>query len=159
MALEIVFQNNLAPDSENLSTRFIDATGFYIAAPFLSSEYQIDVYLQLYLTTQTDEQVRVLSLGTIEEKAVWLNIIDTERFQTIPTELLSTGVEMALLFLSSDETFIQAAIVKPECTISDVCSSLSAIEARLTAIENALNSTPVENTAPTQSQQQFFGLQ
>ena len=82
--------------------------------------------------------MRVIPLGQIEEQAILLNVTDTERVQTIPSEFVDTGLEMALLFLSSDETFIQAAIIKPNCTVGDICNSLNLINDRLTAIENAL---------------------
>ncbi len=150
MAVQIVFQNNLVAASENLSTRFVDATAFYIAAPFLSVEYQIDVFLQVYFPAITGEQVRNIPLGQISKQAILLNVIDTEQVQTIPSEYLNTGLEMALLFLSSDNTFIQAAIIKPDCSLREICT-------RLTAIEQALN--VVLPRSATVNQQQFFYLQ
>lgn len=161
MAVQIVFQNNLNPAVENLSSRFVGATAFYIAAPFLSVEYQIDVFLQVYFPAITGEQVRAIPLGQIEEQAILLNVTDTERVQTIPSEFVDTGLEMALLFLSSDSTFIQAAIIKPSCSLTDVCSSLDAVNARLTTIESAITNITVPATVstPTELQQQFFYLQ
>lgn len=157
MAVQIVFQNNLNPSSENLSARFIGATAFYIAAPFISVELQIDVFLQVYFPAIAGEQVRVIPLGRIEEQAVVLNIIDTETTQLIPSEFVDTDLEMALLFLASDSTFIQAAIVKPNCTLNTLCASLDLINDRLAAIETLITS-PATPLATTQ-QQQFFYLQ
>lgn len=166
MALQIVFQNNLSPGTINLSSRFTDATGFYISAPFIANQYQIDVYLQIYFPTETVEQVRVISLGLIEETAILLNQINTERVSAIPIEYLNTGYEMALAFVSSDETFIQAAIIKPECTLSTVCNSLDSLKITLSNIQQQLdriesktgntNPTPAELSSNSATQQLLF---
>lgn len=145
MAVQIVFQNNLNSAVENLSSRFTGATAFYIAAPFINAQLQIDVFLQVYFPGITGEQVRVIPLGQIEEQAIVLNLIDTETCQIIPSEFVDTDLEMALLFLASDSTFIQASIVKPNYTLSDISNSLDLINARLTTISdtqiNQLNLT------------------
>ena len=145
MVLQVVFQGNLTPSSENLSARFRNATAFYISAPLINAELQIDVFLQVYFPALIGEQVRVIPLGRIEEQAVVLNIIDSETVQVIPNEFVDTNLEMALLFLASDETFIQATIVKPNYTLNDISDSLEEINAKLTTIEdtqiNQLNLT------------------
>ena len=159
MAIQTVFSNNLDPASPNLSERFIGATAFYIAAPLINAELEIDCYLQVYFPAAIGEQIRNIPLGKISEQSILLNISDTETASVIPQEFLDTGLEMALLFLASSSTFIQAAIIKPNCTVSDVCNSLELVNQRLTAIENALSTVPNNTNTATTQQQQFFGLQ
>lgn len=132
MAVQTVFSSNLNPAVENLTTRFTNATGFYILAPLLNAELEIDVFLQVYFPTTLGEQVRNLPLGKIEEQAVLLNITDTQSLVTIPSEYLNTGLEMALLFLASSSTFLQVNVLSPECTL---CS----LDSKLTTISESLN--------------------
>ncbi len=112
MAVQLVFQRNLDPTSPNLTSRFTDVVGSYIAAPLISAELEIDCYLQIYFPAVIGEQVRNIPLGRITEGSILLNRTDTETALPIPEEFIDTGLEMALLFLSSDSTFIQAAVVK-----------------------------------------------
>ena len=113
MAVQTVFSNNLDPASPNLSARFTDATAL-----------EIDCFLQIYFPAQIGEQVRVIPIGKINEQSILLNLSDTETVSVIPIEFLNTNLEMALLFLASSETFLQAAVVQPDCTIQTVCQSL-----------------------------------
>ncbi len=154
MALVTVFSNNLDPAGANLSTRFTDAVAFYIAAPLINSELEIDVFLQVYFPAVIGSQVRNIPLGKIEEQSILLNVTDTETANIIPSEFLDTGLEMALLFLASNTTFIQAAVVKKDCSLSDICQRLEAIEQALADLGN-----PVTPPVPSPAQQAFFFLQ
>lgn len=131
MAQQIVFQGNLVPDQPNLSNRFSNAVAFFISAPLISAELEIDCYLQVYIPAVTGEVVRVINLGKIVEQAVYLNLADTETLSIIPSELLDTGLEMALLFLPSDETFIQAAVITQDCS---VCEELAIMRQELAIV-------------------------
>lgn len=124
MATRIVFQNNLIPEQLNLSDRFINATAFIVSAPLITAELEIDCYLQVYIPAITGEIARVVNLGKISEQAIYLNIADTEVLSVIPSELLDTGLEMALAFVPSDSTFIQATIITKDCS---VCTELAAM--------------------------------
>lgn len=133
MARQIVFQGNLDPSRENLTVRFSDAVAFVIDAPFIDPEYEIDCFLNIYIPTETDELVRVVNLGKIEEQAILLNIADTEVASVIPYELVETGVEMALLFLSSDTTFLQVTAIVKDYSLRDVTARLERLENSLYA--------------------------
>lgn len=156
MALQTVFSNNLDPASPNLSERFVGATAFYIAAPLINAELEIDCYLQVYFPAIIGEQIRNIPLGKISEQSILLNISDTQTASVIPQEFLDTGLEMALLFLASSTTFIQAAIIKPDCTNTNICNAMEAIANRLSAIETALNVAPVSSASTPQQQQNLF---
>ncbi len=158
MALQVVFSNNLDPSGVNLSSRFSDAVGFYISAPLISAELEIDVFLQVYFPAVVGEQVRNIPLGRIEEQAVLINVTDTETANVIPSEFSDTGLEMALLFLASNTTFIQAAIFTKDCSLTQICNGLEAINLRLTQIEQTLG-IPTLGNPPTPEQQAFFFLQ
>lgn len=161
MAIQTVFSSNLDPSSPNLSSRFTDAVAFYIAAPLINVELEIDVFLQVYFPAIISEQVRNIPLGKISEQSVLLNISDTETASVIPNEFLDTGLEMALLFLASDSTFLEAAIIKKNCSIASICITLETIISRLDGIETAINNigVPVNSAIPTIQQQSFFFLQ
>ena len=71
MAVTQIYSNVVNPTEPNLSSRFTNAIAFYISAPLISSEVEIDVFLQLYLPSN---QVRNILLGKITEQAVLLNL-------------------------------------------------------------------------------------
>ena len=139
MAVQLVFQGNLDPSNPNVSSRFTDAIGFYIAAPLITAELEIDVYLQVYFPAVIGEQVRNIPLGRVIEQSILLNVIDTETALAIPKEYLNTGLDMALLFLPSSTTFIQAAVVKKNCSLCQIAKDTSDIKSRLDGIEQTLN--------------------
>lgn len=160
MVLQIVFQDNLNPSAPNLSDRFTDAVGFFISAPLIAVEYEVDCFLQVYFPAIIGEQTRVINLGKITEQSILLNLTDTETANIIPNEFLDTGLEMALLFLSSDTTFIQAAIVKKTCSLTEICSDLTQVKNALNLIANFLG-VPIAPlpVIPSSTQQAFFFLQ
>lgn len=151
MTVQAVFSDNLNPSQPNLSNRFVDATAFFINLPLDSVELSIDCFLQIYIPTNSGELARNLPLGKIEQQTFFLNLIDTESILPIPVELQSTGLEMALLFLASDNTYLEAFIVKQDY---DLPSSLSEIDNKLNLILNELNISGQNN--PTIAEQQFF---
>ncbi len=172
MALQVVFSNNLDPSGVNLSSRFSDAVGFYISAPLISAELEIDVFLQVYFPAVIGEQVRNIPLGRIEEQAVLLNVTDTETANIIPSEFSDTGLEMALLFLASNTTFIQAAIVTKDCSLTQVCEEVADLRGEVTALQDSLTQSQstldlilaalnivINPLPPSLLQQAFFFLQ
>lgn len=165
MAQRLVFSGNLDPASANLSTRFIGATAFIIEAPTLGAELEIDVFLQVYIVGFLGEVARNIPLGKIESQAIILNVSDTETATAIPIEYQNTGLEMALLFLASEATFLYATAIEPDCDLGQIYQQNKAIETRLIAlqldlqlIKNAVG-IPVLATAPTSAEQSFFFLQ
>ena len=157
MALQTVFSDNLDPASENLSIRFKDAIAFYIDAPFIDNQLEIDVFLQVYFPTATGERIRVLNIGKISEASILLNITDTESVVSIPQEYLGTGLEMALLFLSSSTTYLEAYIVTKNYTIERLQADIDEIKIQLDRIEekSGIDLLDVADIA----QQIFFLLQ
>ena len=86
MVLQTVFNSSLNPTTGSLTTRFVDATAFYINAPLLSDELELDVFLQVYFPTTTGERVRNLALGKLKDGQIKLNEVDTETVVPIPNE-------------------------------------------------------------------------
>lgn len=139
MAVQTVFSSNLDPSIENLSTRFTDATAFYIDAPLIEPELEIDVFLQVYFPTSNNERIRVLSIGKISEASVLLNVTDTESVVTIPVEYVGTGLEMALLFLASSTTYLEAYVIGKNCTVCQLKAEIEAIKNTLSDMQAQLD--------------------
>lgn len=137
MALTQVFNSTTNPTQPNLSSRFTDAIAFFIIAPDLTVEVEIDVFLQIYLPFN---QVRNIPLGKISEQTVLLNLTDTETLSVIPEELIDTDLEMSLLFLPSQAFALEAWIVTKQVT-------LLALQQQLVDIESDLNQI-IQNTQP-----------
>ena len=136
MAVQTVFSDNLDPSNFNLSDRFIDAVAFYIDAPLIDSDLEIDVFLQVYFPTATSQRIRNFPLAKISEQSILLNQTDTESVVAIPDEFLGTGLEMALLFLASSITFLEAYIVtKNYNTIQRLQDDIDQIKEQLSRIE------------------------
>lgn len=157
MASQLVFSGNLDPAAPNLSVRFNEAIGFFIQAPSLNAELEIDVFLQVYLPSILGETVRSIPLGKIEAQAILLNITDTETFNCIPYELQNTGVEMALLFLASDTTFLYAEVIKPNCNLCVIATELDGINQKIDLILSSLGIPQPVNAVSTNDN--FFVLQ
>ena len=163
MVVQTVFSDNLDSSNPNLSSRFVDGTAFYIDAPLINSELEIDVFLQVYFPAAGSERVRNLPLGKISEQSILLNITDTESVVAIPSEFVGTGLEMALLFLASSNTYLEAYVIGKNCTvcglrieIDDIKSTLASIQIQLDRIEaNSGNPVPV-GTSAEQQQRLFF---
>ena len=137
MAVLTVFSNNLSPATGSLTARFTRARGFYISAPLIASEIEIDVFLQVYFPTATGERTRKIDLGKLKDGEIKLNEVDTESLVSIPSEFVDSGLEMALLFLGSSTTFLEVYVVGAECTL---CSIDAKIEQILAVIEDAQSS-------------------
>lgn len=162
MPVQIIFNDNLDPSSPNLSDRFTDATAFFIAAPLINAEIEIDVYLQLYIPAQVGEIVRNIPFAKVKEQSILLNRTDSESMVAIPLEYQNTGLEMALLFIASSNTFLQATIIQPLCNISELCADVDDyffnVINRLNAIEQAINSPQPEPQSITSEQAQQQNL-
>ncbi len=130
MVLKIIYSNNLNPAQPNITERFVNAVGFFVNAPLLTAELEIDCFLQVYLPFISGEQARNYPLGTISEQAILLNLIDTESIIAIPSEFLDTDLEMSLLFLASDTTFLEVYVINKNYNL----------KARLDELESILNS-------------------
>lgn len=165
MAVQTVFSNNLDPAGFNLSSRFVDAIGFYIDAPLIDSELEIDVYLQVYFPTSNGERIRNLPLGKITEQSILLNVTDTESVVAIDLEFVGTGLEMALLFLASSNTYLEAYVIGKNCTVCQLKTEIAEVKATLSSIQQQLNRIEANQSIspvtanPTAQQQQFFLLQ
>lgn len=140
MALQTVFSSNLDPAAENLSSRFTDATAFYIDAPLIDSQLEIDVFLQVYFPVVGGERTRVLSIGKISEASILLNVTDTESVITIPSEYVGTGLEMALLFLASSTTYLEAYAIGKNCTLCQLKAEVETINRDLNLLETTVSS-------------------
>lgn len=167
MAVQTVFSDNLNPATGSLTSRFTNATGFYIDAPLLSSELEIDVFLQVYFATATGERLRNLALGKLKDGQITLNETDTVTVEPIPSEFLDSGLEMALYFLPSEPIFLEVYVLGKNCSLCAIDTKIEAIDNRLNDIESTLQqiltavnkpSTPVV-IAPAASEQQFFFIQ
>jgi len=141
VALQLVFSQNLDPSGINLSSRFTGAIAFLIEAPLISSELEIDVFLQIYIDGVVGKIVRNIPLAKISEQAILLNLTDTEIIQTIPAEFVNTGYEMALLFVpnSGETTFLYASVIQPDCSLCELDNRLNELSAKLDLITSASN--------------------
>lgn len=146
MALLTVFSNNLNPATGSLTSRFTNACAFYIDAPLINAELEIDVFLQVYFPTATSERVRNLALGKLKDGQIKLNETDTETVVPIPSEFVDSGLEMALFFLASDTTFLEVYVLGKDCTLCGVKSDVAAISPRLDDIESKIDQLAVANT-------------
>jgi len=127
VALQTVFSNNLDPQNGSLTARFINATAFYIDAPMLNAELEIDVFLQVYFPTETGERLRNLALGKLKDGQITLNETDTVTVEPIPNEFLDSGLEMALFFLPSEPIFLEVYVLGKDCTVCGLDVKLDAI--------------------------------
>lgn len=177
MALITVFSDNLNPSAGSLTSRFTNATAFYIDAPLLGAELEIDCFLQVYFPAGPGERVRNLRLGSLKDGVIKLNETDTETVIPIPNEFVDSDLEMALFFLSSDTTFLEVYVLGAECGLkNDVLAlgdRLDALEAKIDNLvtqnsDNASNLTTILNLILTAvgvpvpipaASQQFFFLQ
>ena len=128
MAVQLVFNGILNPATVNLSVKFTDAIAFYIEAPILDGDVEIDVFLQLYLP---NNKVRNIPLGKLEEQAILLNQTDTETASFIPYEYQDTTLEMALLFLPSEAFTLQAFVITKEVTLLGIQDQLAVISQQI----------------------------
>ena len=156
MAVQTVFSDNLDPGNFNLSERFTDGVAFYIDAPLIDSELEIDVYLQVYFPTAQSQRVRNLPLGKITEQSILLNQTDTESVVAIPEEFLGTGLDMALLFLASSTTFLEVYVITKNFTVERLQNDIDQIKEQLNRIQADVESN---NTVGTLIEQIFFLLQ
>ena len=132
MVVKSIYSNNLNPAQPNITERFTNAVGFFINAPLLDAELEIDCFLQVYLPFTAGEQVRNYPLGKITEQAILLNLTDTESLVSIPEEFLDTDLEMSLLFLASDTTFLEVYVIEKKYNLAD---DLTLIKDQLSTIQ------------------------
>ena len=131
MAILTVLSETLNPSTGNLSSRFKAAVGFYIDAPLVSNEIEIDVFLQVYFPRVVGEKVRNLPLGKLSEGQLLLNQADTESLVTIPSEYIGSDLEMALFFLPSDTTRLEVFVIGANCTLCGIKTQLQRFEERV----------------------------
>ncbi len=148
MAIQLLYSDNLDPDSGSLTARFSGATGFYIDAPTLGAELEIDVFLQVYLVDGEGETPRNLALGKLKDGEIKLNETDTETVTPIPDEFLDTGMEMALFFLPSEVVALDVWLVVPDCNLCTIDTGLSALS---TTINNRFDDIEAQLTAHSNS--------
>lgn len=154
MVLQQIYSNNLNPAIPNLTQRFTDIIGFFIDAPLITNDLEIDCFLQIYFNLGGREVARNLPLGKIEEQAILLNKTDTETIFSIPQEFVNSNHEMALLFLSSDNTFLEVYAVRKSINLAD---ELTLINNKLDLILNNLDFVTLPTLpTPITSEQGFF---
>lgn len=144
MALTQVFNGSTIPTQPNLSSRFKDAIAFFIVAPDLSVEVEIDVFLQIYLPFN---QVRNIPLGKITEQAVLLNLTDTESVSVIPEQFQDTDFEMSLLFLPSQAFTLEAWVITKQVTLSALQQQLVEIAQNLELVSQNSEPSFLDNNA------------
>ena len=131
MAVLSVFNNILDPSRGNLSRRFTKATGFWIDAPTVNEELEIDVFLQVYFSRIDGEKVRNLPLGRLVEGNILINQTDTETLKAIPYEYVDSDLEMSLFFLSSEAVYLDVYVIGSDCTLCDIDNRISQLEAKV----------------------------
>jgi hypothetical protein len=138
VAILTVFSGNLSPINGSLSARFTKAKGFFLDAPLTNFELEIDVFLQVYLPTNSGETTRNLPLSVF-------NPHDTETLITIPAEYVDSDLEMALLFLASSTITLEAHVVGAACTLCSIDTKLDQITQLITDmslfLQDSVNAT------------------
>lgn len=147
MALLTVFSNNLDPENGSLTARFTNATAFYIDAPLIGAELEIDVFLQVYFPTATGERLRNLALGKLKDGQIKLNEADTETVVPIPNEFLDSGLEMAIYFTPSDTTFLEVYVLGQECTLCGIKSQVTQLDDKITALSSKVDDLATVNSS------------
>lgn len=147
MALQVVFSDNLDPENGSLTARFTNATAFYIDAPLLEAELEIDAYLQVYFPTATGERLRNLPLGKLKDGEIKLNEIDSISVETIGLELIDSGLEMAIYFTSSDTTFLEVYVLGLECTLCGIKSQVTQLDDKITALSSKVDELATANSS------------
>ena len=125
MALLQVFSNNLVPFDSNLSARFTNAKAFYLNAPLIAAELEIDVFLQVYIPQGSGEIVRNLPISNSIAA-------DTETLITIPSEYVDSNLQMALAFYGSDSTYLEAFVLGQSVTLNTLEHKINQITQLLT---------------------------
>ncbi len=131
MVLQTVFNNTLNPTTGSLTARFTNATAFYINAPLLPDELELDVFLQVYFPTTSGERVRNLALGKLKDGQIKLNEVDTETVVPIPNEFLDSGLEMALFFLASESITLEVYVLGQDCTLCELEDKIDSLDSKL----------------------------
>ncbi len=131
MVLLTVFNSSLNPTTGSLTARFVNATAFYINAPLLPDELELDVFLQVYFPTAAGERVRNLALGKLKDGQIKLNEVDTETVVPIPNEFLDSGLEMALFFLASESITLEVYVLGQDCTLCELENKIDSLDSKL----------------------------
>lgn len=146
MALLTVFNSSLNPTTGSLTARFTNATAFYINAPLLSSELELDVFLQVYFPATSGEKVRNLALGKLKDGQIKLNEVDTETVVPIPNEFLDSGLEMALFFLASESITLEVYVLGQDCTLCELENRIASLDSKLTTLTNQVQDIANSNS-------------
>ena len=136
MVLQTIFNSNLNPTTGNLTARFTNATAFYVNAPLLADELELDVFLQVYFPTVAGERVRNLPLGKLKDGQIKLNEVDTETVVPIPNEFLDSGLEMALFFLASESYSLEVYVSCQDCTLCELEDKINDLDSKLNILTN-----------------------
>jgi hypothetical protein len=120
MSVLKVFSGILKKDELNNSLTFDNAVGLFISTPNLDTEYEIDCYVQVHISIEELEFTRNYPLSKIKDDGAFFNRVDTDTLFILPRELLDTSAKLSLVFLSSDNTFLEAYIlVKDDLNTSE----------------------------------------
>ena len=91
--------------------------GFYLIAPASEFDYQIDIFLQVELSSTVTRMVRLDPM----------NVSNTQRITLIPPQIVNLGLPMRLSILPSDGFFLEVILLQPDSTTNDLLDSLEAI--------------------------------
>lgn len=164
-----IFNGTVDPSVENSSSIFTSGIGFYLIAPTAGVEYEVDIFLQVQLTSTVTRMVRLDPL----------NISTTERLTVIPQQLRDLGLPMYLAIFPSEAFNLEVLLLQPLCQLSGICTRLDAMDQKLDDLAASMGGLANDNgqleiilnlilTAlgvappalpPTIAQQQFFFLQ
>ena len=146
MVLQTVFNNTLNPTTGSLTARFTNATAFYINAPLLPDELELDVFLQVYFPTTSGERVRNLALGKLKDGQIKLNEVDTETVVPIPNEFLDSGLEMALFFLASESITLEVYVLGQDCTLCELENKIDSLDSKLNDLTSRVEDLVLSNS-------------
>lgn len=104
-----IFRDDLASNAENFTDWFEQGLGFYLIAPASEFDYQIDIFLQVELSSTVTRMVRLEPM----------NVSNTQRITLIPPQIINLGLPMRLSILPSDGFFLEVILLQPDYNLDD----------------------------------------
>lgn len=124
-----IFNQTTVSDAENRSIEFTSGLGFYLIAPTIADEIEIDIFLQVQLSPSIVRQVRLEPM----------NLSNTERLTLIPSQLANLGLPMYLAIFPSEAIDLEIILLQPISPLEEITELLDKLNQLLEIILNFFN--------------------